>query len=235
MALRGIANQANTTTSTTCVITVNGIGIQLSDIVLLFINGGGSGTNVYTYPSGFNAISGLAGVNIGGGSTTMGCAYKVATGSEPSTYTITSNQTDFMTGHCRVYSGRNTSSTFTATSSTGPTSTPSFPISYSATGVTAAAADDVVIWLATVGGNTTGETLGLTGPTGFGNQGSIYGNVQFSPRIAYADYVNNPGGATGALTGSWTDPTGGSPISYGAYVLSLAASVSNAATIAWVV
>src|ERR1700722_5474181 len=117
MALRGTASVSNTTTNATVTVTVTGIGILANDIVLLLVQSGGSTSNTLTFPTGFAAITGLTN-QAEGGATTQGAAYKVASGSEPSTYSVTANHTDFMTIECRVYSGRNTSTPFTATAKT---------------------------------------------------------------------------------------------------------------------
>lgn len=236
MALRGFANQANATASTSAVVTVSGIGIQLNDIVLLLMNGGGSGTNTYTYPSGFNAVPTLSNINVDSGFNTLGVAYKVASASEPSTYTVTSTSNDFQTLHCRAYSGRNTSSPFTASSTTASTAAGSFPIAVSMTGLTAANGDDIVLWLGATGnGSSNTETMTLTGPTGFSDQGAINGQVNFSSRIAYADFPNNGGGGTGTLSATWASSISANPLAYGGYLISLAAgSVSPpVATVAW--
>jgi hypothetical protein len=116
MALRGTASQANTTSQSTVVINVSGIGIQNNDIVLLFGLFGGGGSQSITWPSGFSAITGCANQNVNG--ATFACSWKLAS-SEPSSYTITPTLNDFHVAHCRVYSGRN-STQFSATQSTGP-------------------------------------------------------------------------------------------------------------------
>lgn len=236
MALRGSATQANSTSSTSAIVTVGGIGIQNNDIVVLLMNGGGSGTNVYTYPSGFNAVPGLSSINLFSGFNTLDVAYKVAGGSEPSTYTVTSPSNDFQTLHCRVYSGRNTSSPFTAVATTVSTAAASFPISLAMTGLTAVSGDDIILWAGATGNGENGsEVLSLTGPAGFGNQGAASGAVSFSSRIAFADYVNNPGGATGTLSATWSNTISANPFAYAGFVLSLAqAAAAAGASIAWV-
>jgi hypothetical protein len=216
MALRGQATQANTTTNASVVVT-HGISIQSGDIIILTVNGGGGNANTFTWPSGFGAITGLTNIGLDtSGGCTCGINYKVAGGSEPSTYTVSSSATDFLTLHIRVYSGRNTSSTFTATAQTARTAWTGS--GKALTGLTAAASDDIV-FLAWYNNNGTGYS-GYIQPTGFGNASQIGGVVTFSPAAGVADFVNNSGGATGSLGFS----QGGSslPTFYGGYVASLA-------------
>jgi hypothetical protein len=242
MALRGTAGQGNTTASTTCVVTVSGIGIQSGDIVLLVSDlGGDAGVNTATYPSGFIAVPGLSGIVINT-STALSIAYKVATGSEPSTYTVTSSSgsgADFISVQCRVYSGRNTASPFTAVSST-PTVNSAInnippPLTTAITGLTAAASDDIVLFVATDNSGASGANgLGVTAPSGFSNVVSTLGGVTFSPLIVGCDEVNSAGGSTGTLNPIITAATA-SNISYAGYVLSLSSSgSSNTAPIAWI-
>lgn len=228
MALRGFANQFNASASTSAVISVGSIGIAANDYVILFINGGGAGNNTYTFPSGFNAIGSLTNINVNAGYCTLGVAAKIAGGSEPSTYTISSSSNDFQTAHCRVYSGRNTSSPVTAVAQTASSTPANFPISVSMTGLTAAASDDVVLLLGCTGnGSGATETQSLTGPTGFAHQGAGDAQVQFSGPIAYADYCNNPGGATGTLSATWSSSLNGNGLAYGGYLISLAAALGT--------
>jgi hypothetical protein len=220
--LVGSASQANTTSSTTCVIT-HGLTILTNDVILLYIDGGGSGTNTYTWPSGFGVIPGISNVDIASGFTTLGMNYKIAGGSEPSSYTITSSSDDFQTGHIRVYRGRNVLAPFTAVATTASTGVGAWPIAVAANGLTSASGDDIVLLLGATG-NSTPTSPVLTGPTGFIDQGSLYGGVTFSPVIAFADLIMSSGGPTGTLSATWSNSGSGGPLAYGGYVLSLAAN-----------
>lgn len=226
MALRGIANQSNTTTSTTCVVTVSGIGgsgPQLNDIILLMINGGGGGTNTITFPSGFNTITGLTNINIGAGTDTMAIVYKIGTASEPATYTVTSSANDFQTVQCRCYSGRNTTSTFSATAQTNSTAAGNTPLTCAITGLTAVANDDIVLLMGNSNNNTVAASgCGLTVPSGWANESTGFGAVAFSTPVYGCDFVNNSGGATGTLAPVITASTLYSVNAYAGYVISLA-------------
>src|ERR1700749_45909 len=233
MALRGTAHQANTSTSTTCVVNVAGIGIQSGDIILLCISGGGGGTNTFTFPSGFASITSptsLPNLNLNSGSTAAS-AIKTAGASEPSSYTITSNKTDFQTAVCRVYSGR--SGTITDDISTAPLNI-TCPHAVPATGVTAAASDDVVVFYPTNGYEGSG-TPAYTTPTGFANSDLASNLVTFSPIMFSADDVGVSSGATGTISTTMSDGAG-KLYTVGCYVLSLAAGGStNSAVIAWTI
>lgn len=224
-ALRGTAIQANTTTSATVTVTVSSIGIQANDIVLLIGISGGSSSQTPTFPSGFTSISGLSNISMVNSASTVYAAWHLAGGSEPTSYTVTPGQTDFHTLACRVYSGRNTSSPFTATSTTAESTTFSFPLSYSLTGLTAATSDDIVQVLAIAG--TASDTQSFTQPSGYGNVLAAGGVVANSPSMNTSDKVNSASGATGALTGTVTDTSSRSS-EYAGYVISLA--IAGAAT-----
>src|SRR5260370_5572430 len=103
MALRGKASNARTSGGTTVVVTVSGISIQSGDIVLALIAGGG-GTALTFSSTGFSAVPGLSNQSQASAGT-QGVLYKVAGGSEPSSYTFTSSASDFLTVEVRVYSG----------------------------------------------------------------------------------------------------------------------------------
>jgi hypothetical protein len=222
MAFRGAASASST--STTQTVNVNSIGIQLNDIVLLalanFIG------NTPSFPVGFTQVTGTSpGVN--DGNTVVLVYSKIATGAEPTSYSITGVSFGGSIA-CRVYSGRNTSSPFTATqqSSVGAAA---FPITFSMTGVTAASNDDVVAFAADqISAATTTATLSFATGSGFGN-GSL-GNDTVDVAafwIISEDAVNVAAGATGTIGGVLSVTAGAGPGQTGvlAQVISLAAGV----------
>lgn len=226
MAFRGAASQANSSTSTSVVVTVSsigGTGPQLNDIVLFYMDGGGGGgTSTLTPPSGFSAVPGITQtLNF---NTQNMVWYKVATASEPSTYTATSNVNDFHAAQVRVYSGRNTSSPFT-TVSTFHVSSGSSPMSVDINGLTAAASDDLVI----IGGldnQSNGTTnYSYTAPSGYANAQMGTVNVAFATASFGADKVNASAGATGTVSGSLTfTGTGGDT---GGWLIALAVAAAG--------
>jgi hypothetical protein len=230
MALRGVATQANTTSTTTGVVTVSGIGGTgplSGDIVFLCVNWGGGGGATFTYPSGFAAVTNCPNANVacGNGSGTSGIAWKLAGAGEPSTYTVTSTQNSWGTVHCRVYSGRAASPFVVAPVATGPVGSVVQPVTLSITGLTANAGDDVVLFVPNQSLPNTTDTLSFTPPTGFGNSSiAVAAGVSFSAAIMACDYVNYPGGATGTLGGTLND-TEGHTTGYEAYLISLAQTV----------
>lgn len=228
MALRGTAFQANGSASTTCVINVSGIGIQQGDIVLLLMNGGGNaGQANFTFPSGFAAIPGLAKQKIIS-LMAFQVMYKVATGSEPSTYTVTSDQTDFQCAQCRVYSGRNQTSPFTAVAVTAPVAASATPISESFTGLTAAASDDLVLFVGNDNTNVvSSDVYALTAPSGFSNVVNAVGNHQFGSVTLSADLVNHSAGATGTLSATETSTPTGRSMAYAGFLISIATAANT--------
>jgi hypothetical protein len=199
------------------------LNIQVGDILLLFANAGGTGTATITYPSGFAAVQSLTNINIATGNQTAGVHYKVATLSDTTaaSFTITSNVSSWQTGLLRVYSGRSTTSPFTASAQTGPVNSVTNGSSFSVTGLTAAANDDIELVFPWVGTGTGDFLTWTTVPSGFAASGNVNAAGAFSEEFATANYVNNPGGVTGTITGTITDHLGGTQ-SYGAYVISLA-------------
>ena len=220
MALRGTAAHINSGVSTTNAVTVSGIGIQLDDVVILAAVWVGTGAT-FTLPSGFATIPGLSNQNVAGTQTMMALAYKVATASEPASYTVTSSSNNLSIVRCRVYSGRiftPTTSIFTAVSSTANTAGTT-PITYALTGVTAAASDDVVEFVANQ--YYQGNPPGFTQPPGYANSFLDQAGVTDVPILASCDYQGAPAGLTGTNGGRYTNASSG--LAYAGYQISLAA------------
>lgn len=217
MAFRGGAVQANLTASTTVVITVGGIGIQLGDVVLLFGSFNGEPDTI-SCPT-FSGIAGLAAAQIGASNNTIAALSKIAGSSEPSTYTVTVNTSDLHTMQCRVYSGRN--GTVTAKQVTNLAGSGSQPITLTITGLTAAAGDDVVC-LAAGTASSASDTYGWTPPSGYGNSLVGTDTTSFAPACYGADKLNVSAGATGTLSATLSD-TASNNIGAAVFLLSLAA------------
>jgi hypothetical protein len=208
-------------------VNVTGIGIQPNDIILFYGVGAGSGSATITWPTGgatFARPPGITKTTGGTTSNTFDMAYAVATAFEAaaSTLAFASNQNDFQTGHIRVYRGRNTSAPFSGVNQAAITTPASPPIAFSVPGITAAANDDIVLVFG-INNTATSDTISITPPSGFGNAGGIHGAANFGQNAAYCDFVNNPGGAIGTLTGSLNNTSAGN-MGYGAFLVSLAAS-----------
>ena len=219
MAYRGGAVAPAGGTESSITVTVSGIGIQSGDIVVLFGVFGGGGTLTPTFPTGFSAIPGLSTVNCN--NQTMAAAYKVAGSSEPSSYTVTPGSNDYLSLLCAVWSGRNTSSPFTAVATTVGTNTSSLPQTLSVTGLTAALSDDIGMFVGMAGtGN--GQSYSFTPPSGYSNGQISTAAVYYNPAAASATNLSVSAGATGTLGGS-INASGGANTTYGGYVLSLAA------------
>ena len=225
MAFRGSAVAASS--SSTQTVTVSGISIQLNDIVLLcladFIG------NTPSFPSGFAVVPGTTGLN--DGNVAILTYYKVATGSEPSTYSVTGVSFGGAL-NCRVYSGRLTSGTiFTTTAQTAAGSPGAFPISFAATGVTATASDDAVIFLGEAPtGSSTACTASYTASSGWTNgalANDTVDNFASTEWLASSDLINTSG-ATGTIGGSLSITSGAGPgnSTYMAQVVSIATAAA---------
>lgn len=221
-----MTGQANASSSTTVAVTVTGIGIQQNDIVLLVGMCGGSGT-LTPNCTGFTSISGLSNVNINGG--TFYALWKVAGASEPSSYTVTPGNTNQFTLQCRVYSGRNTSAPFSAKVSTGVQGPTLLPGTYAASAVTAVAGDDVIVFYAIEGPNSS-DTFTFGTPTGFANPLTTSAGGTFTPPLFSADLVNASAGSTGTISSSVSDSDGKS-LDWGAYTIALASGAATNTTI----
>ena len=164
------------------------MGIVILDADL----GGNSGANTVTWPSGFAAISGITDVTIGpsANSTKLTAAYKVATGSEPSTYTVTSSSgsgSDYISAAMpRVMLGvaprrlllRRRQPTFMASYR---------PITLAITSRTGAAGDDTFCWWGPINSNANGAKARFTAASGYANGLATFGGVAFSPLIGRCD------------------------------------------------
>lgn len=214
-ALRGTANQVNTSTGSSATVTVSGIGIQSGDIVLMFIADNGGTSNTLT-STGFSSV--LASQSISAINSTIGILCKVAGGSEPSTYTAsTTGSADLVSVQVRVYSGRSASCTPGASASTASSSGTS-PVADPLTGITAVSGDDVVaFWMPNY---YTGISQSYTASSGFANAVLAWNATMFASSIASEDEVGAVSGATGPTGGTVT--IGSSTINYAGYVLALA-------------
>lgn len=231
MALRGTASQANTVASTSNIITVGGIGIQLNDIVLLATTWGSNAT--ITPPGGFSVVPNCAQVSINAQSH-FGVWYKVAGASEPSTYTATGSISDLSVSHCRVYSGRNSGSPFTTEVATAPAGATlsTTPVALTTTGLTAAAADDIVLFNSLDNGwATVGQQPYLyAAASGYANGVVAFAGVQFTPIIGACDKVNATAGATGTLSPTLATTATSAAINFAGFLISLVKATTIAMT-----
>jgi hypothetical protein len=224
MAWRGSAGGTSVTSGTTVVITVSGIGgvgPQLNDIIILQANVTAGAT--ISCP-GFSVIPGLTTIPLtDSGQQYPVALYKVGGASEPSTYTITASATSgVIAADCNCFSGRNTTSPFTAVNQVAPAAGP-FPISVAIPGVTAAAGDDL-LYLAADGANKGSNTSALTAPSGF--SGTLDTNATLAAAyttVHSCNQTNVSAGATGTITGSITSASGAND-NTGGFVISIAAA-----------
>ena len=193
-------------------------------LVLAMMQGG---TNVATLtpPSGWTAIPGCP-QQVTGNVGTQGAWYRVFDGSEGASFTFQSNQSDFQTVALLGFSGRNTSSPFTATADT-PQEFGASPFVLVCNPVTAAAGDDVVI----LGGNrffNGTNAVSYAPPTGFGNANCVYANVQYSPVAFWSIQQNVVPGSYGGAGGTITVPVDTNNQGSSAYVVALAQNTTAA-------
>ncbi len=181
-------------------------GVALNDIVLQFIWTNGT-TTAITWASGFTLIveANGTGPNRDLGHSQLHVAWKLATGSEPSTYVNSIVGSINWQGFAACWSGRNTTSPVTASAATNASGTVS-PVTYALTGVTAAAGDDL-LWYPSEFGGIAGTAV-WTPPTGFAGRITYQPGGTTSPGQNLSTKDGASAGATGTLTGTETGQDG---------------------------
>lgn len=232
MAFRGSAATANASVGTSVAVTVSGIGgagPQLNDIILMYVQGGGANghAETVTFPTGFNPITGLSPLYDTSNGSTTAIAMKVGTASEPTSYTATYGISDFLTSQVLVFSGRNTTTPFSAVAVTTETNASASPAPFALTGLTAVAGDDVVQIVNSAYYQGNAETFAP--PAGYTNGRIDYATTTFSQVASSCSLINATAGATGTNGGVLTYGVGPS-VTYSAFQLSIALA-SAAATL----
>lgn len=213
-ALRGTTVSQTTTSVTSTSITYSGTAIQTGDLIILvsMCNAGGDPSPI-TDPSGFTAggslTSALPDVLIDS-AVLLHVAVKIAGSGDTGTptYTTTSMYGCYWVQQMRVYSGRVNSSVnaaFPNNVATAAGTVGASPYTYTLTGLTASAGDDVVAFVgsAVPDGATNGDVYALS-ISGFSNNvGATLTNVNQDPPLG-ADHLNVSAGATGSLSASLT-------------------------------
>ena len=232
MALRGQAGQANTSASTSATVTVSGIGIVSGDIVIFLMN---SNSATLTAPAGFTAVTGIS--QTANNNTQIMAWYKVAGGSEPTTYTATANTSDFQTAQVCVFSGRNTSSPFDYTA-TQASAIHVSPAAISFTGFTPAqSGDDLLVFAGTDNTATvyTAPVIAMSSPAGFANSLVSYGSVNYSPVASVISNQAIGASATGTIAGTQTWASGPATWYMAAFLIALSpASGGGGISLAWI-
>lgn len=172
-------------------------GVASGDILIALWSQGGAGNATITWPSGFTE---LASSNSATHFNTNRIAVKVATGSEPASYTIGTSVSDLCVAGVAAWSGRDTAAVLSAQTTLSEAAT-STPISVSLTGVTAANGDDIA-WIA-MRVPSAGGSLGAglwTPPTSYTERIDVQATTYITASLASRDNVS--AGATGAIVGT---------------------------------
>lgn len=195
------------------------VGVQAGDIVVIVILSRGVTGVTYTWPSGFTE----AAVNSRNGSLahsdTYAVATKVATGSEPASYSVTQSSALSALMVCAAWTGRSsTPVTFATTTNPGGFATSG---SIALNGGTAASGDDIA-WIGMLSQNSVAWTI--SNPSGYSSAANIStagNNDQI--QLSYKDAVSS--GATGTISGTATESgsTGADPFGI---VIALSAAAS---------
>lgn len=219
MALFGNAGVQSTANVASQALTFS-VAAPLNSIIVIQTSGGG-GSGIVTSP-GFSQIPSLSPLTTPSTTLIMDWLYKVAGGSEPTSYTFTPNSSGWIAIQGWIFSGRNTVAPFTAvnqnTVAQGSVNALSIPLN----GVTAGAGDDI-LWCGGPGQESITNFV-FTQPSGFTNAlNNTGGTGGFVVSNMGAVNQNVSAGATGTLTGSLTWTGGNSSDGAGA-VISLAAA-----------
>lgn len=191
---------------------------------------GGTNSATLTPPSGWSAIPNCA-QQVTGNVGIQAAWYRVFDGTEGASFTFTSSANDFQTAYLLGFSGRNSSSPFTASAAT-PQEFGFSPFVLVCTPVAAAAGDDVAI----LGGNrffNGTNPITYTPPTGFGNSNCVYGNAEFSPAAFWSIDQNVVAGSYGAAGGTITVPVDTNSQGSSAFVVALAANPVQSTFVAY--
>ncbi len=157
----------------------------------------------FTPPTGWTSIG--KHTNTTDGQTTEAFVFR-AGGSEPSTYTWTSDGGGTgLAGYIRCYSGVSTSTAIDVTTSINSGESASSPISLQATGVTTTTNNTMLVWIASTDAP---AACTFTQPSSFLNTVSVTDLSTFV-NLSGADLAQTTAGASGNKTGSCTFSGGG--------------------------
>lgn len=167
IALRGSAQYANTGTTTLSSLSVNApTGLVAGDVIIIWV-ARAAAAPTYTV-SGFTSVTMSSNANI-----SCQLFYRIATGSEGATFSITVATARTFAVACAAFSGVNNSTPFdpTPTTTSGQLNTSSLTVA--SNGVTTSAANDMMLWLGEVNSTGLGGTPATIGvPSGFTIQGA---------------------------------------------------------------
>lgn len=231
MALRGVTGVAITTSASSGSITYSGANsIQVGDLLIAHVYQSVGGAATYTDPSGWTPGSsiGLPDVLVG---SDRHIAVKIATSADTTNpaYTWSTPYSGVWIIQLRAYSGRINSSVgaaFPNNAATANGTTGNAPYTYSVTGLTPSAGDDVVCFI--ISDVTGGDVAGyLASISGFANELSTVGTTGITgPATASLDSLNVAGTAIGPLSSSLTF-TNAATLTPNAVVLSLPAASAS--------
>lgn len=228
MAYRSSTVQQNF--STTSPIGALPAGTALDDVLLAFFVHDLFGATV-TPPAGWSLVSGDASTATPDGQYAR-VFTKVATGSEPATWTWTTGTNANATIIVGAWSGRNSAGSLIS-AATPNTSGNATPISISATGVTALAGDDIAFFAMLDISVGTDAWSFTASPASFTERQDDVNNGFIVTSLHTRDNVS--AGATGSLTATATRSAGSGTAGWGVIVVSIPQAVAIDVPIAWIV
>ena len=196
----GTSNSGGTSTTQT----VNKpIGVAEGDIVVIAIITRGVTTETYTWPTDFTEAARGSITGSVAHDCTYAVATKVATASEPASYTVTQSGARTAGLTCGAWTGRDVSASRLTFATTSGRVSGASSGNINVTGGTATESDDIV-WIATL--SQAGSAITVTPPGSY----SVVSSVSFNTNgdqiyMAYRDAVT--AGVTGTISGSWSGGT----------------------------
>ena len=199
------ASSATTAISSGSPFVINApVGLAAGDLIVIAIEAATSTTGTYTWPTGFTQLG--AGSNIGGfgHGANFAIATKLATSSEPSTYSIAyTNTLNQAIGIAAAWTGRSGVKFTTVTP--GGSNFGASNITLNLAGGVAAAGDDVA-WFGMAAAN---GAYSYTAPALYTSQASyIASGTGLFDSVNLSIRDNVPAGATGTISGTLTGTTG---------------------------
>lgn len=218
------SSTASTASSSSTLSTSVPSGVQAGDIVLLLVGYDDVAGTVTSWPTGFEAFSGASDVNLSNDGHSVALAWKRLTEADAGSYSVTLSVTP-IDGIiiAAAWSGRHLTDppvTTVASSSAANAS----PVSVAATGLTAAAGDDLA-FMASSDCNMNTTAHAWSPPSGMTEAQDVVANQWSSGTAAYQDAVS--AGATGDKTGTLTLTGVGATAGWAAFLIRLPAAAAE--------
>lgn len=168
-------------------------GLVANDAILLYV--GFEGSASITWPSGFSELHNQVGLF-----HRTAVAYKVASGSEPSSYTVTSGASTKSTVVAVACSSCDGSAPIDVSSATVDSTAEASPVTITADAITTSGPDRLLIFFGDVDPNTDNTVTGIAAPSGFTARLTVLQPESTWNPVIVADKLQAGAGSTGTIT-----------------------------------